>query len=260
MGILSYCNTLYYLLLTDLKIFKRTIQDKIIDLLIWIVTVVLVTAYLMPAFGLEQSYSSFMIASLTASAGLFEMYTGVTNLITDFEGNNITSFYLILPIPTWLVFIRNILFYAFNNAVLGILVLPISKLLLWHQFDLSQFSLVKFLIIFSLTNIFYATFTIWITSRISSIEQIGSVWMRFVYPLWYLGGFQYSWQVLYNFNYFLGYLSLINPMIYIMEGTRATILGQEGSLPFWLCAFFLGLASIIFGWHGIIKMKRKLDF
>lgn len=260
MAIISYLSTIGYLLQTDFKIFKRTISDKLIDLFIWIITMVLVTAYLMPAFGLEKSYSGFMIASLIGSAGLFEFYASVTNLVSDFEGNNITSFYITLPIPSWLIFIKNIIFYACNTAIISILVLPICKIISWHYLDLSQFNLLKFLLIFLLTNIFYATFTLWTASKVMGIEKIGSVWMRFVYPLWFLGGFQYSLKVLYDFSPALGYASLINPMIYVMEGIRAAVLGQEGSLNFWICAGMLLLFTILTGWRGIARLKKRLDF
>lgn len=256
----AYTSLLWKLLRTDLEIFKQTIGDKLIDLFIWIVTMVLVTAYLMPSFGLTTAYTGFLIASLVVSAGLFELYASVTNLISDFDGNNITSFYLTLPMPSWLVFVEKMVYFTINTAAMGILVLPISKLLVWHTFDLSQLNLFKFILIFMLANIFYGSFTIWVTSRVPGIEQIGSVWMRFVYPLWFLGGFQYSWQVLYDKSPALAYASLINPMMYVMEGARAAILGQEGSLNFWLCTGMLTIFTVIFTWHGLKQLKKRLDY
>ncbi len=260
MQIRSYFPLMWKLLRTDLEIYKSTIWDKLLDLFIWIVTMVLVTTYLMPAFGLSVAYAGFLIASLVVSAGLFELYASVTNLISDFEGNDITSYYLTLPMPSYMVFIEKMAYYTINTATMGILILPISKLLVWHKLDLSQLSLIKFGLIFMLTNIFYAAFTIWVTSRVSGIEKIGSVWMRFVYPLWFLGGFQYSWKVLYNFSPTLAYLSFINPMIYVMEGARAAILGQEGSLNFWFCAGMLTLFTILCSWHGLRQLKKRLDY
>jgi hypothetical protein len=84
--------------------------------------------------------------------------------------------------------------------------------------------------------------------------------MRFVYPLWVFGGYQYSYAVLANKNPWFAYISLINPQLYIMEGMRAAILGQEGYLNFWLCAGMTFFFSIICGIHAIFKIKRRLDF
>lgn len=251
---------MWKLLQTDLEIFKQTIGDKLIDLFIWIVTMVLVTTYLMPSFGLAMAYTGFLVASLVVSAGLFEVYSSVTNLVSDFENNDITSYYLTLPMPSYLVFIEKMVYYTINTSMMGLLVLPISKLLAWNTLDLSQLSIVKLLLMFMLANVFYAAFTIWVTSRTPGLEQIGSVWMRFVYPLWFLGGFQYSWQVLYDFSPTLAYVSLINPMIYVMEGARAAVLGQEGSLNFWMCLGMLLLFTILCAWHGLKQLKKRLDY
>lgn len=260
MQFFKYLPTVWYLLKTDIEVFKQTIWDKLIDLFIWIVTMVLVTAYLMPAFGLEQSYGAFLIASLVGSAGTFELYASATNLISDFDGNNITSFYLTLPIPSWLVWLEKMIYFTINTTVISILILPISKLLVWNHFDLSQFNPFKFMIIFMLTNIFYSAFTLWITSRVPGMEKIGSVWMRFVYPLWFLGGFQFSYMVLHNFNPYIAWASLVNPMMYVMEGTRASILGQEGSLNIWICVGMLMIFTVICAWHGLRRLKKRLDY
>lgn len=260
MSLFTYFPVFKELLYTDLLILKHTIVDKLIDLFIWIVTMVLVNTYLMPAFGLSQDYSGFLIASLIGSAGLFEVYTSATNLISDFGGLNITSFYLTLPMPSWLVWIEKMAYFAINTTVVSILILPISKLLVWHQFSLAEFSLFKFILIFLLSNIFSAAFALWITTRIVGMEQIGSVWMRFVYPVWFLGGFQYSYEVLHQFNPWLAYVSLANPMLYIMEGTRAAVLGQHGSLNFWLCCVMLMLFTVACSWHGLKRLKTRLDY
>lgn len=248
------------LLRTDLELFKRTINDKLIDLCIWITTMVAVTAYLMPAFGLSPHYTGFLVASLVASAGLFELYTSATNLVSDFYGDNITSYYLTLPMPSWLAFLEKIIYYTINCSVIGIVVLPLSKLLAWNSFSFEQTSFPKFFLIFILSNLFYGAFTIWIASKVPGLEMIGSVWMRFVYPLWFLGGFQYSWNVLYEYNAPLAYLSLLNPIVYVMEGSRAAILGQAGSINFWICVLMLLLLTLLFGWHGMKLLKQKLDY
>jgi len=260
MQLTDYTKTLWYLLGSDFKIYKRTIGDKLINFTIWLVTIVGTTIYLLPAFGLKASFASFFAASLVGAAGLFEVFPSVSRLIHDFEGDNIIANYLILPIPSWMVFIRSIIFYATNAASLSIWVIPLSKLLLWYRFDLSQIHLGKFLVIFVLTNLFYGSFVIWIASRVMGIEKIGNVYMRFVFPIWFLGGFQFSWHTLYNFSPALAYLDLLNPMMYIMEGMRAAVIGQEGSLNFWLCVLMLSVFIVLFGAHGILRLKKRLDF
>ncbi|MGC2310567.1 MAG: ABC transporter permease [Candidatus Babeliaceae bacterium] len=244
------------LLRTDLYILKGTILDQIINLLIWISSMILVNSYLMPAFGLSTTYSAFILAGLCASAGLFGVFPSVAVMVSDFEGDQIISYYLTLPIPSWMIFLRLILYYALNFGMLGILVLPVGQLLIWNQFNILNVVFGKFILIFILTHLFYGAFTLWIASRVRNMTKIGNVWMRFVYPIWFLGGFQFSWAVLAQKWPFLAWVNFLNPMTYIMEGIRSTVLGQAGYLNFWLCIGMLSIFVVLCTWHGIALLKK----
>ncbi len=260
MQLALYLRTIQYILLTEYHIFKQTILEKLIDLCIWVFTMLPIMIYLFPAFGMSTSYGAFMIASMAASSGLFEQWSSTTKLISDFEGDNVTAFYLTLPMPSWLTFMSYMTFYAFNTAVLSISVLPICKLAFWNHLDLSHMSIVAYLLMFMVTNLFYAAFTLWLVSMVPSLERIGSVWMRFIYPLWTFGAFQYSYKVLYDFSPTLAYISFANPFLYIMEGTRASILGQAGYLNVWHCATMGIFFSALCATHAIMRLKKRLDF
>jgi ABC-2 type transport system permease protein len=248
------------LLHTDLYILKGTIFDQALNLLIWMSSMTLVNTYLMPAFGLSAEYSAFILAGLCASAGLFGVFPSVATMISDFEGDQIIPYFLTLPIPSWVVFLRLILYYALNFGMLGILVLPVGQLLIWNHFNIMHVAFGKFMLIFVLTHLFYGAFTLWIASRVRTMTKIGNVWMRFVYPIWFLGCFQFSWLVLSKKWPYLAWLNLLNPVTYIMEGMRAAVLGQEGYLNFWLCVSILSIFVVLCAWRGIALLKKRLDF
>ncbi|MFI5333017.1 MAG: ABC transporter permease [Candidatus Babeliales bacterium] len=248
------------LLWTDLHILKGTVLDQTINLMIWISTMTLVNSYLMPSFGLSAGYSVFILAGLCASAGLFGVFPNVVAMISDFEGDQIINYYLTLPIPSWMIFLRLIFYYSLNFGMLSILVLPIGQLLIWNQFNILNVALGKFFLIFVLSNLFYGAFTLWVASRVKNMTKIGNVWMRFVYPVWFLGGFQFSWAVLASKWPYLAWLSFINPMTYIMEGMRAAVLGQQDFLNFWLCIGMLSIFIVLCSWRGIVLLKKRLDF
>ena len=255
-----YFSIVTQLLRADFSLMKQGLPDKLINLAIYLGISLFVPVYLLPSFGINQAFASFSFAGAIATAGLFEVFPGVTNLVSDFEGDNITGYYLTLPIPSWLIFVRSIICWTLNGILLSIYSLPISRIIVWNKIDLSQFHVGKFILIMIITNIFYGAFAIWITSFVKNLLTIEHVWMRFVFPLWFLGGFQFTWYALKNLNAPIAYLDLLNPMIYIMEGTRAAMLGQSGYLPFWACIAFISLCSILCAWHGIIRLKRRLDF
>ncbi|MFC1845695.1 ABC transporter permease [Candidatus Dependentiae bacterium] len=257
---LSYFHVIKELLRTDLMVFRKMLIRKWIDLFIWIVTMVLVFAYVMPAFGLERSYGGFMLASMCSTTGLFQAFSHVAEMVADFEGNRLIDYYVCLPVPSWMIFVRFVLYYVIASTALGILVLPIGKLMLWNSFSFAQVSYVKYLLIFTLSNIFYAILALWSTSFVKSLIQIDTVWMRLIYPMWFLGCFQFSWFALYKTAPVLAYIDLINPITYTSEGMRAAVLGQQGSLNFWVCVLALLIFITLGGVQAVTRFKRQLDF
>jgi hypothetical protein len=221
MNIVSYSQIFKELLKADLLTIKPLVVDKLIDLFIWIATLVAVNTYVMPYFGLSTSYGVFILASSCASAGLFEVFPAIMQFVSDLEGERIIDYYLTLPIPSLLIFIRAIIYYAINAGLMGIMVLPMGKLLLWNLLDMQNINWLQYGLIFLASNFFYGALIIWTTSFVKNIMRIGSVWMRFIYPLWFLGCFQFSWQSLHNASPTLAYINLLNPMTYAAEGYRA---------------------------------------
>ena len=73
------------------------------------------------------------------------------------------------------------------------------------------------------------------------------------------GAYYYSWQSAYAFSPVFGYISLVDPLVYIMEGTRSAVLGPEGYLPFWICMTTLWCFIFAFGYFACKRLKRRLD-
>jgi ABC-type polysaccharide/polyol phosphate export permease len=138
--------------------------------------------------------------------------------------------------------------------------LPIGKLTLWNQFDLTQINYFKLFLSFIFQNIFYACFVLWVASIIEHMNQFGSVWARYIFPLWFMGGFQFSWVALHHVLPYVAYINLLNPMIYITEAMRISLLGQDGYLNFWLSLLAIAFFSVITLCVGIRNLKRRLDF
>jgi len=76
------------LLRSDMYILKNTIADQVVNLIIWLSSMLIVNSYLMPAFGLSAGYSTFILAGLCASAGLFGVFPSVANMVSDFNGEH----------------------------------------------------------------------------------------------------------------------------------------------------------------------------
>lgn len=236
------------------------LHNMVINLYIWVFCTLVIMGYFMQSFGLAADYGCFQLAGIMGTVGLFEIFGNVTKNIMDFEGDRTISYYLTLPTKPWVVFGSFVSFYTLIGVFFSIVVFPFGKLILYNSFDLTQVSWIRTAVIVLLSNIFFGVFTLLVTTLVGSMARVRNVWSRFIFPLWILGGFQFSWQVAHDIAPLLSYAMLLNPIVFIMEGCRAALLGQAGSLPWGLCCVGLMAYIVIFWFLMLHKMKKMLDF
>lgn len=250
----------WLLLMTDLAIFRTIFWGKLLDNIIYVGATIAVTSYIMPYIGIPAGYTMIIVSGLVATAGEMETFPNAVSLATDLQGAQIISYDLTLPLSSWLIPIRTMLYFAFTSASIGIWVLPISKVLLGSQLDLMSIAYGKLTLIFLLANLFCGAFALFLATTIRSMASLSHIWVRFVFPLWFFGGSQFTWHALYQASPFFAYINLLNPYMHMTEGTRAAILGQENYLPFWQSAATLTVATALIAAWGALRLKKQLDF
>lgn len=240
--------------------FIALFKDKVINQGIWVAVSVFSTVYLMgKQFDVASGFGLFTLTGCIATTGLFEAYPNIFAFVQDFEGDRRISYYLTLPLASWMIFAKQMVCMALRGMAIGFAIIPLGKLVLWHEFILSDVAWFKFALVFILANLFIGAFTLWLATMIMSIQKLGNLWARFIFPVWFLCGFQFSWATLHNVVPPLAYSMLLNPMTYVMEGIRATVIGQEGYLNIWVCIGMLILFTLFFAWHSISRLKKRLD-
>jgi ABC-2 type transport system permease protein len=249
-----------WLLWQELRVFFQHFFANLVDALLLPLSEAAVAGYILPLMGIAVSFGSFILVGITVSMCLFHCVNKAQALVADIEITNSISYQLSLPIQPWLLFMKIGISFAITSACLNFLTIPIGKIVLGNLFDLTNLSIVKTFLIFITLNIFFGFYGLFIASLVKKTSNFSHVWMRFVLPLWMLGGYQYSWYTLKNAYPFFGYLSLINPLIYAFEGIRTATLGQEGSLNFWLCIGMLWLFIALMYCFALHKFKQRLDY
>lgn len=261
MKLLSYLTICKQLICADLVVFKQMLFDKYIDLAIWVTISGFVNEYIMPYFGVKQDFGIFQWCGILSAVGIFELYTSSVELVADFEGDRMIDYRLTLPIPSWLAILSKAAYFFVAYAILSVLMIPLGKICLWHSFDLTRVQYGKLLLTLIFQNIFCASFTLLAGSLIKDLMHLGSIWSRCIFPMWFMGGFYFSWYALYAIFPLVAWIDLINPMIYSTEAMRISILGtQEGFLNFWICLcalLFFSVVSLLCGMHNI---KKRLDY
>jgi ABC-type polysaccharide/polyol phosphate export permease len=248
------------LLFRSIAIYNKQLIDRSIDAVVWIATTLIIAEYVMPLFGInDKQYGTFILIGNFAIWGLFEMLTSVGIFLGDIQGDKSISYYMSLPLPSYIIFIEQSFASAYRSMTSSILILPIGKLILGTDFIISTINWPKFIFACFMINIFYGFFTIFLASYCDNLSNLTMIRSRIIFPLWFLGCFQFQWGMLYKVLPFLAYIDLGNPLTFILEGIRSSTLGPEKYLPFWICMGMLIFFSILFGYLGIQKLKQRLD-
>ena len=254
-----YATTVYSLIARDYRVFKEDFVGKFIDQCIMLSTTVVIFSYFLPSYGLASDYGPFVLAGVIGSFGFFDVMGKVAQTVADIEGDRTVMYTISLPIPSWLVFFYMGLSWAIFSAITCALLFPLGKLLLFSQFDLGKVHYIKLVLIFFMSNLFFGFFSLWLSSIIKKMSSISHLFVRIINPMFMFGGYLYSWNAVYEMSHIGGYLSLLNPLIYVMEGIRSAILSPQGYLPFWISFAALIGFTVVLGYDAVVRLKKRLD-
>ncbi len=258
-SVIDYTTTVFHLIRRDFRVFREEFWGKFIDTSLLLFTTVIIFGYFLPSYGLKADYGPFLLVGVIAGFGFFEVIGKVSVMIADMEGDRTILYTLTLPVPSWCVFVYLAVSWGLISSILSILMFPIGKVLLWNEFELSQIHFFKLILIFIMSNLFFGFFALWLSAILKKMSNLTHLFVRVINPMYSFGGWWYSFETIFKLNPLLGYLHLINPLLYVMEGMRAAVLGQQGYLPFWFSLSCLTGFTLLFAWDAIRRLQRRLD-
>ena len=259
MAIINNLYVLWTLLVRDALVFKKNTLDQMINAVVWGASIITVAHFIMPSIGVNAEYGAFMFVGSIAVWGLFETISDSAILVADIAGHQQISYFLTLPIPQSFIFIRLALFNAYKSSITPLPIFAIGKYILGNSLPLNHISFGKLLPFYLLINIFYGFFGLFLASISENLETITKIRTRYLFPLWFLGCYNFPWATLQTHSPLFAKISLINPIVYVLEGLRSTILNPTDYMPFWTCAGAIVCFTFLFGYCGVQNLKRRLD-
>lgn len=251
--------TLWWLMWRDIRVLQKDMFNHMLDALLLPLSFILINGYVMPELNVPEWYGSFTAIGCLITMCMNTPATDTWPLAADLDGEKRISYELTLPLPYWLVYIKFALVYAIKSIIINIPILPVSIVLLWNQFDLTYFSILKFCLSYVMTNLFFSFFSLYTTVALTDVEKFARFWQRWGWQLLTIGGLTTSWHMMYQASPIAAMLNLLNPCVYTFESVRAAIFGQQGYLNFWLCIGILIMLCVFFAYRGIYVFKKRLD-
>ena len=252
------CKVFFMLLKRDLKVFLNNSIDNYINTLCWVLLSIVVYQFIMPRMGFVYG-GDFLLVSCIVSKAFFGVMDNVASMIADLHENKSISYDMTLPISHNLLFLKIAVSNAIYTCLLSIFILPAGKLLLWNYLHFPHFNFLKFCTIILVSSWFGGCFSLFIISITKTIANIEDVWNGIIHPLFCLGGFNFTWKVMYSISPFMAYSNACNPVMYMFEGMRNATLNPAISIPFWICICMLITMSIPMLLLGVHLLKQRLD-
>ncbi len=178
-------------------------------------------------------------------------------LVIDFSFTKEIEDRLLAPLPVSFVALEKILFGTLRALIAGAIMFPIGRLVLGTlPFEASR---VWMLIAFMLLGAVMGSGLGMTLGTLVQPSQISIVFALVLTPLLFTGCTQYPWPSLSSLRWFQ-VLTLLNPLTYMSEGVRASMVPDVPHMHAWIAVIVLMFATITLIVCGVLGfMRRAID-
>jgi len=241
----------------DAKALKERLPSIVLDNIVLLSANVFLFGYLMPAIGMAQQ----LIASLfigTILLSFFQVgFSCAVGLVEDLKFHRFIDYQRGLPLSMgWLLF-KYVVEFTMNITVISLPTLLLGKAFLGKKFMVVSTNWPAFFLVYFLGTLLISSLFLYLSFAHEYHWFWSSVWSRRLDPLLLLGSIFVIWKKVYAFSPFWGTVLLMNPITYITEGMRTTLIGGDLFLPLWSCigGISIGLIMTLFLLHRTYKKQ-----
>jgi ABC-2 type transport system permease protein len=217
------------LILRDLTVLRKNLKEFIPRTIIQPLLLVFVFTYVFPKIGqgiggggaAASSFSSLLVAGVVATAIMFQGIQAVAlPLVQEFGYTREIEDRVLAPLPVAMVAIEKIVAGALQCLIAGLIVFPIATFVPATDVHLH----VRWFVLITLIPL-ACLLSSSLGLLFGTMFDPRSVPMLFgviVIPITFLGCTYYSWEALDPIKW-LKVLTLVNPLVYMSEGSRAAL-------------------------------------
>lgn len=246
------------LLFRDLTLLKRSLREKIIDSFFILVPEIITFRYLFPLLGIPTTF----IPSIFIGAGcvfiFFILGFGfVMPIAYALPHGHLFNYQLTLPLPKRWLLAEYVTYFVIETALTTTPLIIIGIILLGPLFSLTNINWLLFLITYLLSLSLLGVFFLSTCFSYPFTWFRDNLWPRRLSPLLNFSTILFTWSTVKAFSPFISQLLLLNPITYIVEGLRSSLLGNQGNLSLHFCIPALIFWLLFFCWrlkNGLYKM------
>ena len=267
----SYLRAFGGLLLRDFYVLRREIAPFLIRVAMNPLLFLFVFTYVMPHMsgsaaaaspaarmaGMGGGFGTVLLPGLMAVAIMFSGIAAVAlPLAAEFGITREIDDRVMSPLPIEGVALEKIVFSAVQSLVAAGLVFPLAYYIPSTPVQAHVSSWLLLAAVLVLGSLVAGALGLTIGTSVQP-KQIGLIFGVVVVPITFLGCVYYPWAALTHIRW-LQYAVLINPIVYISEGLRASLTPGMGHMPDALLLAMLVFFLALLTWLGMRGFRRRV--
>ena len=245
------------LLRRDLRVARRELPFFLLRTTMQPLMFVIVFGYLMPKMGfMGRSYTTALLPGVLAiSLALSSIQSVALPMVQDFGWTKEIEDRLLAPVPIWLVAAEKIVSGVLQGIVSALFVLPVARLIMGPIPNLTFGHFGDVLLITVLGAAAFSAAGLYLGTAIQP-QQIGLMFGVIVAPMIFFGCAYYPWQGL-SAVPVMKYAVLINPLVYVAEGMRASLTPAAPHMSLGVVILALILITAVFWTLGMRSFMKR---
>ena len=252
------------LLLRDFNVLRKNIIEFLVRSIMQPLLFVFVFTYVFPKIGFgvggsgagETTFSSLLVPGVVAIACMFQGVQSVAlPLVTEFGFTREIEDRVMAPLPIWGIAMEKIVAGALQGIFAAVVVFPLAAFIpaTAVHLDVQWFELLTLL---PLTAFCGAALGLVMGTRVDP-RRVPLLFGVVVIPMTFLGAVYYPWKNLTPLPW-LKTLVLVNPLIYVSEGMRASLTNGVPHMALWAIYLALIAFTALFWKLGIDGFKKRV--
>jgi ABC-2 type transport system permease protein len=176
-------------------------------------------------------------------------------MVVDFAATKEIEDRLLAPVATPLIAIEKIVSGILQGLVSSLFVLPIARLIMGPIPGLTVSHAGEVAAVALLGAAAFSAMGLLLGTAVSP-QHIGLMFSVIVAPMIFFGCTYYPWRGL-DAVPAVKYLVLVNPLVYVSEGMRASLTPRVPHMPLPVVLAMLVVLTVVFGWLGLRSFDKR---
>ena len=245
------------LLRRDVRVARRELPAFLARTALQPILFVTVFGWLLPKMGFtNRGYTATLLPGVLAvSLAMAAVQAVSLPMVVDFAATKEIEDRLLAPIPTSLVAVEKIVAGVLQGLVSALFVLPVARLIMGPIPGLTLSHAGEVIAVAALGAAAFSSMGLLLGTAVQP-QHIGLMFSMIVAPMIFFGCTYYPWRGL-DAVPVVKYLVLINPLVYVSEGMRASLTPSAPHMPLAVVMAMLLVLTAGFGALGLRTFHRR---